>query len=54
MKKLMKFSLDGQTASWIENWLNGQAQSVALCPEILLEANDLQFTSRANSQSNSG
>lgn len=30
MKELMVFSLDGQTASWIENWLNGQAQRVVM------------------------
>lgn len=54
-KKLMKFSLDGQTVSWIENWLNSQAQRVVMSVlKSLLEAKNLQFTSGINSDSNYG
>lgn len=30
VKKLMKFSLDGETVSWLKNWLNGQTQRVVM------------------------
>lgn len=28
VKKLVKFSVDGEAGSWIENWLNALAQRV--------------------------
>ncbi|PKU31592.1 rna-directed dna polymerase from mobile element jockey- hypothetical protein [Limosa lapponica baueri] len=30
IQKLMKYGLDEQTVRWIENWLNGWAQTVAI------------------------
>ena len=30
VKKLLKYGLDKQTVRWIENWLNGCAQSVII------------------------